>query len=66
MEKPDSLSRRLREEKLGIEGKVFDEGQLMVLGEDENEGEGNAEDVEVEGVDVAGWEKKYRLWVVPE
>jgi len=66
MGKPDGLSRRLGEEKSGMEAKFFDEGQLMALGEDENKNEGEAEDIELEGIDVAGWEKREGLWVVPE
>jgi len=44
-----------------MEAKFFDEGQLMVLGEDENENEGEAEDVELEGIDIAGLEKREGL-----
>ena len=40
---------------------IFEDGQLMVLVEDDEE---DAEDVEVDDIDVAGWEKKNRLWVV--
>jgi len=61
MGKPDCLSKRSGEEKSGMEAKFFHEGQLLDLGEDN---EGNAEDVELEGIDVAGWEKKDGLWVV--
>ena len=66
MGKPDGLSRRSEEEKSGMEVKSFDEGQSTVLGEDENEKEGEVEDMELEGIDVAGGEKREGLWVVPE
>ena len=58
MGKPDGLSRRLGEEKSGMEVQFFNEGQLMDLEEDNI---GDAEDVELEGVDVTSWEKKNRL-----
>jgi len=38
----------------------------MVLGEDANKNEGKAEDVELEGIHIAAWEKREGLWVVPE
>jgi len=66
MDKPDGLPQCLAEEKSGMEGKFFNEGQLMVLEEDENENEGEAEDVELQGIEVAGWEKRKGLWVLPE
>ena len=66
MGKLDGLSKRSGEETSGMEAKFFDKRQLMVLGEDENENEGEADDVELEGIDVAEWEKREGPWVVPE
>ena len=37
-----------------MDAKFFEEGQLLDLGEDENDNEGNAEDIELEGVDEIG------------
>ena len=65
MGKPDGLSRRSGEEKSGMEAQFFNEGQLLDLEENNNDQEEDAEDVELEGIDVANWEKKHRLWVVP-
>ena len=53
MGKPDGLSRRSGEDKLGMEGKFFEEAHLLHLGEDENINEGNGEDIEVEGIDFS-------------
>ena len=66
MDKPDGLSRPSAEEKSGIDAKFFEEGQLLDLGEDENDNEGNAEDIELEGIDVSKWDKRNGLWLVPE
>src|SRR5437868_8276224 len=66
MGKPDGLSRHLGEEKSGMEGQFFEEGQLLDLEEDNDGEEEDAEDVGLEGIDVAGWDKKNGLWVVPE
>ena len=66
MGKPDGLSRHSGEEKSGMEGQFFEEGQLLDLEEDNDGEEEDAEDVELEGIDVAGWDKKNRLWVGPE
>src|SRR5436853_5747977 len=64
--KPDGLPRRSGEEKSGMEAQFFEEGQLLDL-EGANNGEKeDAEDVELEGIDVAGWDKRNGLWVVPE
>ena len=41
MGKPDGLSRRSGEEKSGMDGMFFEEGQLHDLGEDENDNQGN-------------------------
>ena len=43
MGKPDGLSRRSGEEKSGIDARFFQEGQLLNIGEDKNDNEGNAE-----------------------
>jgi len=64
--KADGLSRRSGEEKCGMEARFFIEGQLLDLEEDDAEERGDADDVELEAIDVASWEKKNGLWVVPE
>ena len=64
--KSDVLSWRSGQEKSGMEGKFFDEGQLMVFKEVENVNEGEAEDWELDGIDIAGWEKRKGLWVVTQ
>ena len=66
MGKPDGLSRRSGEEKSGIDAHCFDEGQLLDLENDDVAKEEDAEDVELQGIDVATWEKKNALWVVPQ
>ena len=53
MGKPDGLSRRSEEEKSGMDGHFFDEGQLLDLENDDVVEEEDAEDVELEGIDVA-------------
>ena len=66
MSKPDCLSRHSGEEKCGMDIDFFDEGQLLDL-QNEDVGEAkDAEGVELEGIDVATWEKKNGLWVVPQ
>ena len=62
MGEPDGLSKCLGEEKFGMEAKSFEAGQLMVVEKGDEE---DAEDVEVDKINVAGWEKKDELWVVP-
>ena len=57
MRKPDGLSRHSGEEKSVMDAKFFQQGQLLDLGEDENDNAGNAEDIELEGVDVSKWDK---------
>ena len=66
MGKPDGLSRHSGEEKSGMDAHVFDEGQLLDLENDDVGEEEDAEDVELEGIDVATWEKENGLWVVPQ
>ena len=66
MGKPDGLSRRSGEEGLRMEAKFFEEGHLLDLEEDENDNEGNADDIEVEGIDVSMWDKRNGLWLGPE
>jgi len=63
MGKADGLSRRSGEEKSGMEMMFFEDGQLLV---DEEDVELEAEDIDLQGIDISGWEKKDRLWVVPE
>ena len=62
--KQDGLSRRSGEEKYGIDKHFFDEGQLLDLENDDVVDKEDAEDVEVEEINVAMWKKKNRLWVV--
>ena len=62
--KPDGLSRRIEEEKSAMHAHLFDEGQLLDLENDEVEEQEDAKDVELEGIEVAKWEKKNRLCVV--
>jgi len=66
MGKASGLSRRSGEEKSGMEARLFDEGQLLDLEEDEAEERRDADDVELEAIDIASWEKKNRVWVVSE
>ena len=66
MGKLDGLSRCSGEEKSAMDAHFFDKGQLLDLGNDNVEEEEDAEDVEVEGIDVVTWEKQNRLWVVPQ
>ena len=51
MSKPDGLSRRSGEEKSGMDAKFFEQGQLLDLGEDENDNQGNTDNFDVEGID---------------
>ena len=66
MGKPDGLFRHSGEEKSAMDAKFFEQGQLLDLGEDENDNEGNADDIELEGIDVTKWDKRNGLWLVPE
>jgi len=61
MGKADGLSRRSGEEKSGMEMTFFEDGQLLV---DEEDVELEAEDINLQGIDISGWEKKDGLWVV--
>ena len=49
-----------------MDGHFFDEGQLLDLENNDIREEEDAEDVELEGIDMPTWEKKNRLWVVPQ
>ena len=62
--KPDGLSRRSGKEKSGMEANFFDKGQLLDLEHDDGGEEENAEDVELEGIDVGTWKKKNWVLVV--
>ena len=66
MGKPDGLSRCSGEEKSAMDGKFFQVGQLLDLVEDENNNEGNADNIELEGIDVSKYDKRNGLWLVPE
>ena len=65
MRKPDALSRLSGEELSGMDVHFFDEGQVLDLENDDVGEVEDAEDVELEGIDVATWQKKNRLCVVP-
>ena len=64
--KPDGLFRRSVEEKSGIDAHLFDEVQLLDGKNDDGGEEEDAEDVALEGIDMAAWEKENGLWVVPQ
>ena len=66
MGKPDGLSRRSGEDNSGIDAHFFDEGPLLDLENDEIGEEEDVEDVELQGIDVATWEKKNGLCVVQQ
>ena len=53
MKKPDGLSRRSGKEKLGMDAKYFNEGQLPDSKNDNVDLEEDKEDVDLEGIDVA-------------
>ena len=61
MGKADGLSRRSGEEKSGMKMTFFEDRQLLV---DEEDVELEAEDINLQGIDISGWEKKDGLWVV--
>ena len=65
MGKPHGLSRRLGEEKSGMDSHFFDEGQLLDLEHDDVGEEEDVEDVELQEIDAATLEKQNGLWVVP-
>ena len=66
MDKLNALSSGLGEEKSRMDVKCFEEGQLLDLGEDEHDNEGNADDIELDGIDVTKWDKCNGLWLVLE
>ena len=66
MGKPDGPSRRSGEEKSARDAKFFEEGQLLDLGQDGNNNEGNADNIELEGIDISKWDKRNGLWLVTE
>ena len=66
MGKPDVLSRRSGEENSGMDAKFFEESQLLDLEEHDNDNEGNADDIELEGIHVSKWDKCNGLWLVPK
>ena len=61
MGKPDHLSRRSEEEKSGMDAHFFNEPQLQDPENDDVGEEEDAEDVELEGIDVTTWENKNGL-----
>ena len=66
MGKPDGLSRRSGEEKSRLDAHFFDARQLLYLEINNIGEEEDAENLELEGIDVAIWQKKNGLWVVPQ
>ena len=64
MDKPDGPSGRSGKEKSGMDVNLFDKGQFLDLENEDVGKEEDAEDVELNGIDVATWEKKNVLWVV--
>ena len=66
MDKPDSLSWHLGQEKSGMNNNFFDEWQLLDHNNDDVGDEEDVEDVELEGIDVATSQNKNGLWVVPQ
>ena len=66
MGSPDGLSGRSGDEKSAMDAKFFKEGQVLEGGEDENDNVGNADIIELEGIDVAKWDKRNGLWMLPE
>ena len=66
MGKPDGLCRRSGQEKSGMDAKLMEEGQLLDQEEDENDNEHNADDIELEGIDVSKCDKRNRVWLVRE
>ena len=65
MSKPDYLLRRSVEDKFRTDADFCDEGQLLDLMNNRVGKEEDAEDVELEGIVIATWEKKNGLQVVP-
>ena len=49
-----------------MDAKFLEEGQLLDQVEDENDNDGNADDLELEGIDVSKWDKRNGRWLVPE
>ena len=66
MGKLDSLFRYSEEDNSGIDLYFFDEGQLLDLDNDNVGEEEDVEHMELEGIDVALWEKKNRVCVVQQ
>ena len=61
MSKPDGCSSHSEEEKSGMDAHFFYKGHLLDLDNNDVEEEEDVEDVEIEEIDVAVWEKKNRL-----
>ena len=57
----DTPSIHLEEEKCRMDEHFFDKGQLLNIQSDDIREEEDAQDVELEGIDLATWEKKNRL-----
>ena len=66
MGKPDGLSRRSEEEKSSMDAQFLEEGQLLDLEEDENDNQGTADDMALEGIDVSKRDKRNGLVLVSE
>ena len=66
MGKPDVLARGSGEQKFEMDAHLFKEGQLLDLEYNDIDEEEDAEDVELEEIDVVIQERKNRLWAVPQ
>ena len=64
MGKPDGLSRHWGEEKSPVDAHFFNERQLRDLKYDDVGEDEHTKDMELEGIDMATWEKKNRVQVV--
>ena len=61
MLKPDGLFRSSAEETSGMDAHFFNERQLLDLENDDSGEEEDVKNVELEGIDMAIWEKKNGL-----
>ena len=49
-----------------MDEKCFEVGQLLDLVEDENDNEGNADNLQLEGIGVSKWDERNGLWMFAE
>ena len=66
MSQPDALCTCFREAKSEIDVYVFKEAQLLDRNNNNMCEEENPKDMEPEGIDMARWEKKIVLYMVPQ